>query len=262
MKLHFFKYQGAGNDFILVDNRKNTFNHQQPQILAQLCDRRFGIGADGIMFLQNIEGFDFEMVYYNADGNPSSMCGNGGRCIVAFAKYLNIFKNETNFLAVDGGHYAKISDAGDWVSLQMIDVKDVNKDGDAYVLNTGSPHYVQCTTSLADKDVYSEGKAIRNSDNYRSDGINVNFIEDFGDHLFVRTYERGVENETYACGTGVTAVALAMAKHKNHTGESNTRIKVLGGNLNIRFNYDGKVFSNIFLEGPAQFVFEGYVNLI
>ncbi|MFD2161343.1 diaminopimelate epimerase [Paradesertivirga mongoliensis] len=262
MKLHFFKYQGAGNDFILVDNRQNTFNHQQPQILADLCDRRFGIGADGIMFLQNTEGFDFEMVYYNADGKPSSMCGNGGRCIVAFAKHLNIFKDETNFLAVDGWHYAKISEAGDWVSLQMIDVKDIDEDGDAYVLNTGSPHYVQCTTNLADKDVFSEGKAIRNSDNYRSEGINVNFIEDFGDHLFVRTYERGVENETYACGTGVTAVALAMAKHKNHTGENNTRIKVLGGNLNIRFNYDGKVFNNIFLEGPAKFVFEGYVNLI
>jgi diaminopimelate epimerase len=260
MKIQFYKYQGAGNDFILVDNRKIGFNHQQPEVLAALCDRRFGIGADGIMFLQKADSFDFEMVYYNADGKPSSMCGNGGRCIVAFAKFLKIIKDETNFLAVDGWHYAKISESGDWVSLRMIDVKNVDRDDDAYVLNTGSPHYVLCTTNLSAKDVYTEGKAIRSQDNYKTEGINVNFVEDFGDHLFVRTYERGVEDETYACGTGVTAVALAMAKHKSQTGESNTRIKVLGGSLNIRFNYDGKTFNNIFLEGPAKFVFEGFID--
>ncbi|MBC8053038.1 MAG: diaminopimelate epimerase [Sphingobacteriaceae bacterium] len=261
MKLQFFKYQGAGNDFILVDNRKTGFNHQQPKVLAALCDRRFGIGADGIMFLQTAEGFDFEMVYYNADGNPSTMCGNGGRCIVGFAKFLGLIEKETNFLAVDGWHYAKISEAGDWVSLRMIDVKQIEEiDGD-YVLNTGSPHYVKSTVDLSMKDVYSEGKAIRNQDNFKSEGINVNFVEDFGDHLFVRTYERGVENETFACGTGVTAVALALAKRKNHTGENNTRIKVLGGDLTIRFNYDGKAFNNIFLDGPAKYVFEGQIDI-
>ena len=260
MKLHFYKYQGAGNDFILIDNRKNAFNHANPALLASLCDRRFGIGADGIMFLQEKAGYDFEMVYYNADGNPSSMCGNGGRCIVAFAKALNVFDTETNFLAVDGPHYAKISESGDWVSLKMIDVDVMERDGEAYVLNTGSPHYVQHCSNLASKDVYAEGRAIRYNEKYHIEGININFVEDEGEHYFVRTYERGVENETYACGTGVTAVALAMAKHKGQQGLINTPVKVLGGELNIRFRFDGEKFSEIFLEGPARFVFEGSIE--
>lgn len=184
MKIHFYKYQGAGNDFILIDNRTLNFDHQRPEVISSLCDRRFGIGGDGIMFLQNKEGFDFEMVYYNADGQPSSMCGNGGRCIVAFAKLLCVVKNEANFLAVDGPHYAKISEAGDWVSLQMIDVDDITKDNDAYVLDTGSPHYVKLTDSLRNKDVYADGYAIRNNDTYRDKGINVNFVEPESDGFF------------------------------------------------------------------------------
>lgn len=261
MKIKFYKYQGAGNDFIIVDNRELSFNHQQPQLIESICDRRFGIGADGMMFLQNINDFDFEMVYYNSDGQPSSMCGNGGRCIVAFAKYLQIFDTETNFLAVDGPHYAKISDSGDWVSLQMIDVDLVKRDGEDYVLNTGSPHYIRLADNIADKNVTIEGKAIRYNENYKSEGINVNFVEEKADHLFVRTYERGVEDETFACGTGVTAAALAVAKHKNNVGNISQPIKVLGGNLNIRFNYDGNKFSNIYLEGPAVKVFDGEIEI-
>jgi diaminopimelate epimerase len=260
MKLNFYKYQGAGNDFILVDNRAGQIDHRNPQLISNLCDRRFGIGGDGMMFLQNTEGYDFEMVYYNADGQPSSMCGNGGRCIVAFAKYLNLIDKETNFLAVDGPHYAKISDAGDWVSLQMINVDTVSRDAGAYVLDTGSPHYVQLTNDLEHKDVYTEGHAIRNNPTYLSKGINVNFVEPLDNGYFVRTYERGVEDETYACGTGVTAVALAMAKENNQKGTISTPIKVLGGNLNIRFNYDGLKFTEIFLEGPAVKVFEGAIE--
>ena len=261
MQIQFYKYQGAGNDFILVDNRENTVNHQNPLLIARLCDRRFGIGADGIMFLQNRVGFDFEMIYYNADGQPSSMCGNGGRCIVAFAKFLGIINDETNFLAVDGPHYAKISGSGDWVSLQMIDVDTISLDGDAYVLNTGSPHYVKLVEGLKDKDVYNDGYAIRNNNTYRAKGININFVEPATDGYFVRTFERGVEDETYACGTGVTAVALAMAKHNNQAGQIITPIKVLGGNLNIRFNYNDEKFTNIFLEGPAVRVFDGDVEI-
>jgi len=257
MKLHFYKYQGAGNDFILTDNRKNTVNHANPQLIKHLCDRRFGVGGDGIMFLQNREGYDFEMIYYNADGQPSSMCGNGGRCIVAFAKYLGIIDSETNFLAVDGPHYAKISASGDWVSLQMIDVNEISNDGDAYVLNTGSPHYIQLVEGLKEKNVYQDGYAIRNNDTYKAKGINVNFVEPVAEGYFVRTFERGVEDETYACGTGVTAAALAMAKHKRQKGHIDTPIKVLGGDLNIRFDYDGETFKDIFLEGPAVKVFEG-----
>lgn len=261
MKLQFYKYQGAGNDFILLDNRTANINHHNPQLISSLCDRRFGIGGDGLMLLQNREGYDFEMVYYNSDGQPSSMCGNGGRCIVAFAKFLNVIGSETNFLAVDGPHYAKISDSGDWVSLQMIDVDTVSRDADAYVLNTGSPHYVQLTTGLADKDVYTEGHSIRNNTTYAAQGINVNFVEPMDNGYFVRTYERGVEDETYACGTGVTAVALAMAKANDQTGTVSTPIKVLGGNLNIRFNYDGAQFTHIFLEGPAVRVFGGEIEV-
>jgi diaminopimelate epimerase len=260
MKMHFYKYQGAGNDFILVDNRDRAINHENPAWIASICDRRFGVGADGMMFLQGIEGYDFEMIYYNSDGQPSSMCGNGGRCIVAFAKHLGVISLETNFLAVDGPHYAKLSEEGNWVSLQMIDVKSVITDGTAQVLNTGSPHYVVSAAELSGKDVYSEGRAVRYSDTYKETGINVNFVEDMGDHYFVRTYERGVEDETFACGTGVTAVALAMAKAKGQSGDISTKVKVLGGNLNIRFHYDGKEFSNIFLEGPAEYVFEGDVK--
>jgi diaminopimelate epimerase len=261
VNIPFYKYQGAGNDFVLVDNRKNTVDHHNPDMIAQICDRRFGVGGDGIMFLQNKPGYDFEMVYYNADGQPSSMCGNGGRCIVAFAKYLGVIDTETNFLAVDGPHYAKISAEGDCVSLQMIDVDTITRDGEAYVLNTGSPHYVLQVEDLKSMDVYHDGHAIRNNATYREKGINVNFIEPLDKGYFVRTFERGVEDETYACGTGVTAVALAMAQHNNQTGHITTPIKVLGGDLNIRFDYDGKKFTNIFLEGPAKLVFEGDIEI-
>jgi diaminopimelate epimerase len=261
--LKFNKYQGAGNDFILIDNRENVVNELSTATVAQLCDRRFGIGGDGLMLLENLDGYDFKMVYYNADGNEGSMCGNGGRCIVAFAKHLGIITDTTKFLATDGEHYAKISEEGNWVSLQMIDVANVNRDGDAYVLNTGSPHFVKLTSDLEVKDVYNEGYAIRNNATYKTEGINVNFVEkqQEGNGYFVRTFERGVENETYACGTGVTAVALAMAKHNHQFGTISTPVKVLGGNLNIRFDYDGEKFSNIFLEGPAELVYQGEITL-
>jgi len=256
--MHFYKYQGAGNDFVVFDNRDLKIDHARPEWIQQLCNRRFGIGADGLILLENAPGYDFKMVYYNADGQPSSLCGNGGRCAVAFAKYLGIIDSETNFLAVDGPHYASISAKGNWVSLQMIDVDQIEKDGEAWVLNTGSPHYICMTENLHNKDVFTEGRAIRYNDTYRDQGINVNFVEPLNNGGFaVRTYERGVEDETLACGTGVTAVALAMAKAGNQIGKHITPIKARGGELQIRFHYDGTRFSDIFLEGPAEFVFQG-----
>lgn len=261
MNIKFYKYQGAGNDFILIDHRETPLKNIDNKVVAQLCDRRFGIGADGLMFLLASEEHDFEMVYHNADGNVGSMCGNGGRCIVAFAKHLGIFDTETNFLAVDGPHYAKISAEGNWVELQMIDVESISTDGDAYVLNTGSPHYVKEVTGLESLDVYTEGYHIRNNDTYKTNGINVNFVERKPSHLFVRTFERGVEDETYACGTGVTAVAMAMAKKQNQIGQVVTPVTVLGGNLEINFSYDGQRFTDVFLCGPAEKVFEGEINL-
>ncbi|MEJ7557256.1 MAG: diaminopimelate epimerase [Pedobacter sp.] len=261
MTTHFYKYQGAGNDFVLVDNRDLSFDGTHTETVSQLCDRRFGIGADGLMLLQNHSSYDFEMLYFNSDGRPGSMCGNGGRCIVAFAKHLGIIGTETNFLAVDGQHYAKISEAGNWIDLQMIDIDAIENDGEAFVLNTGSPHYVTLVQDLKTFDVFEAGSSIRNNDTYKAEGINVNFVEDLVDHLFVRTFERGVEDETYACGTGVTAVALSLAKHKNQTGHISTPVTVLGGNLNIEFDYDGERFRNIFLCGPAIQVFEGDIKL-
>ena len=257
MNIQFHKYQGAGNDFILIDHRTADLKNIDNNLVKQYCDRRFGIGADGLMFLLNHDNFDFEMVYYNADGHLGSMCGNGGRCIVAFAKHLGIIDSEANFLAVDGPHYAKISESGNWVDLQMINVNHIDKDGNAYVLNTGSPHYVEEVVNLKEMDVFTAGKNIRNNETYKENGINVNFVEDKGDHLFVRTFERGVEDETYACGTGVTAVALSMAKHLHQTGHIETAVEVLGGKINIKFDYDGEKFTNIFLCGPAEKVFEG-----
>jgi len=261
MTLHFYKYQGAGNDFILIDHRRSPIKNTDYELIKRMCDRRFGIGADGLMFLTTHEQYDFEMHYFNADGRPGSMCGNGGRCIVAFAKHLGIIDTETNFLAVDGSHYAKITENGNWVELQMNDIDTILTDGAAYVLNTGSPHYVTQVNNLEVLDVFQDGKAIRNNETYKAEGINVNFVEDRGDHLFVRTFERGVEDETFACGTGVTAVALSMAKHQQLAGHIETPVKVLGGNLKIRFDYDGKKFTNVFLCGPAEQVFTGQINI-
>jgi diaminopimelate epimerase len=258
---HFYKYQGAGNDFIVIDNRDSSFNIHETNTLARLCDRRFGVGADGIMLLNRSGDLDFEMVYYNADGREGSMCGNGGRCIVAFAKKLGIIDSNTVFLAADGVHHARINPEGNWVTLRMGDVEQISRDGEAYVLNTGSPHYVKSTVNLASLDVYAEGKNIRYSVPYREEGINVNFAEDEPDGYFVRTYERGVENETLACGTGATAVALAMAQEKGLQGSHSIPIRVAGGRLRIHFTRDGKRFSDIFLEGPAEFVFEGQISI-
>ncbi|QNL52404.1 diaminopimelate epimerase [Olivibacter sp. SDN3] len=259
--MKFYKYQGAGNDFVLIDNRDNNFNAEDTALVAHLCDRRFGIGADGLMLLQEKGGYDFEMLYYNADGNLGSMCGNGGRCIVAFAKHLGIIQTKTTFLAVDGAHEATINQEADWVSLKMIDVSQIRKDGDAYVLNTGSPHYIKTVKNLQQFPVVEEGRAIRYHPTYKEDGINVNFVEAIDKGYAVRTYERGVEDETLACGTGVTAVALAMAYVSNQTGILNTPIKAQGGALNIQFHHQGDgIFHEIYLEGPAHLVFEGDIN--
>lgn len=259
--LDFFKYEGAGNDFILIDDRNNLFYRELDQnLIKKLCDRRFGIGADGLMILRNHAGFDFEMVYYNADGREGTMCGNGGRCIASFARYLGVVRSEANFLAVDGPHYAKISEDLEWVRLQITEVDNVSRDGEAYVLNTGSPHYVLECTQLSEKDVYNDGRMIRNSGIYQKDGINVNFVEDRADHYFVRTFERGVEDETFACGTGVTAVAMAMALKKGLRGTVMTNLKAMGGDLKVEFSYDGDRFTSVYLEGPAKQVFRGSVS--
>lgn len=258
-KIQFSKYQGAGNDFVLIDNRNGLFDRENEKLVKKLCDRRFGIGGDGLMLLQNTENFDFEMVYYNADGAEGTMCGNGGRCIVAFARDLNIIAEKTDFLAVDGPHDAEISTS--LVNLGMIDVHDIQRDGEAFVLNTGSPHYVMKVENLKNFDVYQQGYTIRNNETYREKGINVNFIEAEGDGFFVRTFERGVEDETFACGTGATAAAMAMALDQNMHGDIAIPIRVLGGQLYISFHHSANSFTNVYLKGPANFVFSGEIEI-
>ncbi|HEX4878122.1 MAG TPA: diaminopimelate epimerase [Chitinophagaceae bacterium] len=260
MTLPFFKYQGTGNDFILVDNRKQEFILTQQQIHF-LCDRRFGIGADGLMLLQDKSGFDFEMKYYNADGREGSMCGNGGRCMVKFAYHLGIHKDLYRFLASDGVHEAEI-DIDGIISLKMKDVSSVKKYNGDYILNTGSPHYIKMVTNVMTMDVFRKGYEIRHSKQFEEEGINVNFVElsDEPDKIIVRTFERGVEDETYSCGTGVTAAALVC--YHNENGFNDVEVKTLGGQLTVEFDrVDEDKYENIWLCGPAEKVFEGAIEL-
>ncbi len=258
MSLHFYKYQGTGNDFVLVDNRNGEYNNLSEEDIKKICRRRFGVGADGFMKLNEKEGYDFEMVYYNANGREGSMCGNGGRCIVKFAYDLGIKKLQYHFLATDGDHDAEIDEQG-IVSLKMNDVASITKYKNDSVLNTGSPHFVQLTIDVMNLDVVKEGKAIRYNKDFEKEGINVNFVEVKDDeNLIVRTYERGVEDETFACGTGVTAAALVF--YHNENGFNSIDIQVLGGNLNVRYkrNPDGS-YENIWLKGAAVKVFNGEI---
>ena len=250
--MKFYKYQGTGNDFVMIDNRDLSFPKSQP-LIEKLCDRRFGIGGDGLILLENDDTTDFKMVYYNSDGNESTMCGNGGRCLVAFAHFLGVFERETTFNAIDGLHEAEIENH--IVKLKMINVDEIKKDGENYVLNTGSPHFVQYVSDIENYNVYENGYAIRNNSTYKAEGINVNFVEKIEEnHLFVRTYERGVEDETFSCGTGVTASALSYMKDQ---GITEVKIKVLGGDLKVYAKQNGETFNDIWLEGPALQVFSG-----
>jgi diaminopimelate epimerase len=258
--MHFFKYQGTGNDFVMIDDRNNRFNVNDTGLVKHLCDRRFGIGADGLILLRLSPETDFEMVYFNSDGNLSSMCGNGGRCIARFAQELGIIKNEALFNAVDGLHTATLDDTE--VSLKMVDVVEVIRKDDSYFLNTGSPHVVKYITSpLSQWNVFEEGRKIRYSDRFKDGGTNVNFVVFENDVLNIRTYERGVEDETLSCGTGITASALAHAVHsKLSAGDHTVPLQSMGGPLRVSFHYDGhQSFTNILLIGPAEKSFEGDV---
>jgi diaminopimelate epimerase len=260
MTVPFFKYQGTGNDFVIIDNRNGAYTSLTKQQISHICNRRFGVGADGLMLLENTEGYDFKMVYFNADGSESTMCGNGGRCLVKFAYHIGLHKNSFNFLAVDGAHQAEITTDG-LVRLKMVDVNNV-EEHDAYsILNTGSPHYIKFDEDVEAVDVLKEGSVIRNSERFKTEGINVNFTEQLkNDAIFVRTYERGVENETYSCGTGVTAAALVFAHNDN--GFNQVRVKTLGGMLSVEFyKINSYTFNNIWLCGPALLVYSGTITI-
>jgi diaminopimelate epimerase len=262
LKLSFYKYHGTGNDFILIDNRDGQFNPGE-KLIAGLCHRRFGIGADGLITLSMVQGFDFGMKYYNSDGNESTMCGNGGRCIVAFADFLSQARNNCRFIAADGEHTGSvIGKEGDnyRVKLSMQDVSGYQVHEGDFILNTGSPHLVRFAPDIENINVIKEGRALRNLDIFQPGGINVNFVEDNRGQIFVRTYERGVEDETLSCGTGVTAVALAYAATIG-VDEGIIPVMTMGGAISLHFKRKGHGFTDIWLEGPAVKVFHGTIEI-
>ena len=257
MEVTFYKYQGTGNDFVMIDNRDERFDVRDLDMIRKLCDRKFGIGADGLIAIQLHPDFDFEMMYFNADGSQS-MCGNGARCAVAFSAFLGIVTGETRFLAIDGPHDAFLS--GTQVELLMGDVKGIDQKSGDYFVNTGSPHHIRFVDNAAEYPVFVQGKSIRNDEGYAPAGTNVNFVQVMTDgEVFVRTYERGVEDETLSCGTGVTAAALVYGAKQNRNA---VKINTLGGKLSVKFhsNADGS-FSKIWLTGPAEQVFVGKIKI-
>jgi diaminopimelate epimerase len=260
MVIHFYKYHGTGNDFIMTDARNSRFSPPGTDIIARLCDRRIGIGADGFVTIHPYENLDFMMKYYNSDGNEGSLCGNAGRCATVFASKLGIVKQSARFKASDGIHEGRIT-SDQTVIMTMLPVSSVRYVGDHYELNTGSPHYVKFVDSVEKKDIRSEGAAIRYSQPFKKEGINVNFVSVHKDGIYVRTYERGVEDETLSCGTGNIASAICSAiqtRSYNHSYTVYTR----GGILRVSFDRTGvEQFNNITLEGPVKFVFEGDVEV-
>lgn len=258
MNIAFSKYHGTGNDFIILDNRTGVYNNLSVQQVNLLCDRRFGIGADGLMMLECAEGFDFRMRYFNADGKEGSMCGNGGRCLVQFAHEHGLKNSYYHFLASDGWHDAMILDNG-FIKLKMQDVNGILFDGKDKILNTGSPHFIHYVEQLSDVDVCLAGRKIRYSEKYKAEGINVNFVKKSKDGISIRTYERGVEHETLSCGTGATAAALASSEKM---GWQLIPVTVEGGLLHIEFDrINEQEFKNIWLIGPAEFVFSGTITI-
>ena len=256
MTFNFHKYQGTGNDFVMIDDRQLAFPAHDRDFVARCCDRRFGIGADGLILIQESATTDFKMVYFNADGRESTLCGNGARCTVAFAAALGMIETTTVFEAVDGQHHARIQKDGT-IALRMHDVKEILTTSTHSFLDTGSPHHVEMVECLANYAVVEKGRSIRQGAPYFDEGSNVNFVEKVDDtHFNIRTYERGVEDETLSCGTGATAVALAM-HHKGETAATTLTIGVEGGALTISFTPEADGYGSIDLIGPAQFVYAG-----
>lgn len=240
----------------MIDNRDKSFDRSDLQTVKELCDRKFGIGADGVILIEHDADTDFEMVYFNPDGSQS-LCGNGSRCAVMFAHSLGMINEKTAFRAIDGVHEAEIK--GENVYLLMHDITSFEEIGEDFVIDTGSPHYVQYVSDVHNFDPVEAGRTIRYSNKYKEEGINVNFVQQTDDNeVAIRTYERGVENETLSCGTGCTAVALSLGLRG---GDSPVTLNAMGGQLQVSFQQEGRSFKNIYLIGPAKKVFEGFVTI-
>ncbi len=259
MKVSFSKYQGTGNDFIMIDNRTRHFVPDEKAV-ARLCSRRTGIGADGLILIEPDESTDFSMRYFNADGKEATMCGNGGRCVIDFAHSLGISGNKTLFRATDGIHEGRIEQ--NLIRLKMQEVQDINTKNNSYILNTGSPHYVTFVQDVKAYPVVIKGREIRYSPDFQPEGINVNFVEILDNNtIFNRTYERGVEDETLSCGTGSVAAALVFSMLRQN-GSHPVKVHTLGGVLKVSFKKVGNnKFTDIWLEGPAEKVFDGFIEI-
>ena len=256
MKINFTKYEGNGNDFIIIDDRKEEFSDDNVLMISKLCDRKFGIGADGLILLRKHKVYDFQMIYFNSDGNESSMCGNGGRCLVSYALQLDIDLKTNSFLAIDGVHKFKVVD--NEIYLKMNDVKDIVVKNGYNFLNTGSPHVVQIVENVDEINVYEQGKKIRRQFQ-EMNGVNVNFVSFNNDIIKCRTFERGVENETLSCGTGVVAVALYAFKKKK-ISDNKIIVSTKGGSLSVSFKNDGNSFREIWLKGDINKIFDGLIE--
>ena len=256
MKINFTKYEGNGNDFIIIDDRKEEFSEDNVLMISKLCDRKFGIGSDGLILLRKHKVYDFQMIYFNSDGNESSMCGNGGRCLVSYALQLDIDLKTNSFLAIDGVHKFKV--VNNEIYLKMNDVKDIVVKNGYNFLNTGSPHVVQIVENVDEINVYEQGKKIRRQFQ-EMNGVNVNFVSFNNDIIKCRTFERGVENETLSCGTGVVAVALYIFKKKK-ISDNKIIVSTKGGSLSVSFKNDGNSFREIWLKGDINKIFDGLIE--
>ncbi len=256
--MKFDKYAGTGNDFILIDNRNFDFNKKDTQLIQLLCHRKLGIGADGLILLENDDEVDFKMIYFNADGSTGAMCGNGGRCIVDFAHQLGIISKKTTFRAADGLHRGEVF-SDQTIQISLRDVSNIDVQSDYYFLDTGCPHYVTFVKNLDKINIKTEGRAIRYDKKFSPDGTNVNFVEINQNGLTVATYERGVENETQSCGTGVTASAIAYALAQKDTAHHQIAVKTKGGDLLVTFTKKEDRIQDIHLKAKVELVFQGYI---
>jgi diaminopimelate epimerase len=252
--LDFSKYHGTGNDFIVLDNRKGQVDFLSQELRALLCHRRFGVGADGIIYLENNEN-GLYMRYFNADGNIGSLCGNGSRCFVQYCLELGIW-NDEGFYAADGHHKARLM-AEQRIAIGFSDAGLPEQHDADWYLNTGSPHVVRQVQDLEHIDVIGEGKTIRHARRYQPGGTNANFIEQKQGHLSIRTFERGVEDETLSCGTGAVASALVWASVHQSTGKNLQPLDTRGGKLEVGFTFNGNEFHDIWLIGPAVHIMDG-----
>ncbi|MEZ5197782.1 MAG: diaminopimelate epimerase [Bacteroidales bacterium] len=262
MKIQFSKYHGAGNDFILIDNRKLQFSPEENKI-ARLCNRRLGAGADGLILLSDSISHNFEMKYYNSDGREGTMCGNGGRCVTSFAKDLGIITDKAEFSAIDGTHESVVLQFEDHfsnISVKLNDVSEIIQKEEYFLIDTGSPHYVRFVNKVDRINVFEEGKRIRWEQEFQPTGVNVNFVELNDDRLIVRTFERGVEDVTLSCGTGVTASAIAASVLLGN-GKTHFNIDTYGGRLDVRFQVKNKLYTNVWLTGPVTKVFHGIIDI-